>query len=143
VRLSLPQAWEDLGHVADVGVRVRGATAEEAAARLVLALGALLAGGGPSEPVEEARLSAPGEDATAAAVGLLREVLWRFASRRLMPCACEVHRAGPGGAEATVAFARWDPERNAEGADVKAVTWHAARLAPEGDGWVGQAVFDI
>ncbi len=54
-----------------------------------------------------------------------------------------MHRAAPDGAEATVGFARYDPVRHAEGADVKAVTWHAARLEPEGDGWVAQAVLDI
>jgi SHS2 domain-containing protein len=48
-----------------------------------------------------------------------------------------------GGAEATVAFARYDPERHGEGMDVKAVTWHAARLEREGDGWVAQVVLDV
>jgi SHS2 domain-containing protein len=143
VRLDLPQPFEDLGHVADVGVRVRGATAEEALARLVLALGTLLSGGGPVIPVLEERIAVPGPDATAAAVALLRELLFRFATERLLPCGCEVHRAGAGGATATVALARFHPDLHAEGADVKAVTWHAARLAPEGDAWVGQAVFDV
>ena len=54
--------------------------------------------------------------------------MFRFAAERLIPVAVEVHRAAEDGAEATVAFARYDPVRHAEGADVKAVTWHAARL---------------
>ncbi|MGC3997537.1 MAG: archease [Anaeromyxobacter sp.] len=37
----------------------------------------------------------------------------------------------------------WDPERHAEGLDVKAITWHLARLAPEGSGWTGQVVVDV
>src|SRR6185369_166244 len=44
LRLALPQPFEDLGHVADVGVAVAGRTAEEALARLVLAYAALLTG---------------------------------------------------------------------------------------------------
>jgi SHS2 domain-containing protein len=76
-------------------------------------------------------------------VALLRELLFRFATERLIPCEVEVHRVTGEAAEATVAFARYDPARHAEGADVKAVTWHAARLEPEGAGWVAQAVFDI
>lgn len=143
MRLALPQPFEDLGHVADVGVRVRGATAEEALARLVLALGALLAGGGAAAPEVEERLAVRGGPGRAlAAVALLREVLWRFASSRLLPAACEPVAIGEDRAEAIVGFARWDPARH-EGADVKAVTQHAARLEPEGDGWVGQAVFDV
>ena len=73
------------------------------------------------------------------AVALLRELLFRLRDR-----AGEVPVGGRGaprsdraGAEATVAFARYDPERHAEGADVKAVTWHAARLErePADGGW--------
>jgi SHS2 domain-containing protein len=144
MRLALPQPWEDLGHTADVGVRVRGASAEEALARLALAFGTLVTGGdAPPAEREERVAAASGGGLADAAVALLRELLFRFATERLVPAQVEVHRVGPGGAEATVAFARYDPERHAEGADVKAVTWHAARLEPEGGGWVAQMVFDI
>lgn len=143
MRLSLPQPFEDIGHTADLGIRVRGATAEEALARLALALGAVLGGDGPFTAEREERLLVDGGgDATSAAVAFLRELLWRFASERLFPCACEVTRVDGVRAEGTVALSRWDPERSA-GADVKAVTWHAARLEPQGDGWVGQVVLDV
>jgi SHS2 domain-containing protein len=144
VRYALPQPYEDLGHTADVGVRVRGASAEEALARLALALGALLAGGADAPPEREERLAVAGGSGLAGtAVALLRELLYRFATERLIPTELEVHRVSEGAAEATVAFARYDPVRHAEGVDVKAVTWHAARLEPEAGGWVAQAVLDI
>ena len=143
MRLALPQPFEDLGHTADLGVRVRGATAEEALARLVLALGAVLGGEGAFSPEREERLSVPGgADPAGSAVALLRELLFRFATTRLFPCACEITRVDGARAEGTVAFARWDPDQGL-GADVKAVTWHAARLEPEADGWVGQVVLDV
>src|SRR5512141_194049 len=144
MRLALPQPYEDLGHTADVGVRVRGASAEEALARLALAFGTLVTGGDavPAEREERVAVAAAGGPADAA-VALLRELLYRFATERLVPAEVEVHRVAASGAEATVAFGRYDPERHAEGADVKAVTWHAARLEPEGGGWVAQMVFDI
>ncbi len=144
MRLRLPQPYEDLGHTADVGVRVRGATAEEALGRLALALGTLLSGGAPAPPGPDRRMAVAGGPGRAGtAVALLRELLFRFATERLLPAEIEVHRADEAGAEATVAFARWDPERHAEGADVKAVTWHAARLEPEGAGWIAQAILDV
>jgi protein archease len=144
MRLRLPQPYEDLGHTADVGVRVRGASAEEALARLALAFGTLVTGGDAPIAEREERVAVGGGGAHAdAAVALLRELLYRFATERVVPAEVEVHRAAPGGVEATVGFARYDPERHAEGADVKAVTWHAARLEPEGEGWVAQMVFDI
>jgi SHS2 domain-containing protein len=145
VRLSLPQPFEDLDHTADVGVRVRGATPEEALGRLALALGALLAGGAPAPVEREERIAvSAGPALSEVAVALLRELLFRFATEHGLPVEIEVLRADERGAEAAVGFARWDPDRHAEGADVKAVTWHAARLEPDpGGGWVGQAVFDI
>jgi len=144
VRYALPQPYEDLDHTADVGVRVRGATPEEALARLALALGALLSGGGGAPPAREERIAVAGGPGLAAtAIALLRELLFRFATERLFPCEVEVLRADEDGAEAVVAFARWDPALHAEGADVKAVTRHAARLEREGAGWVAQAVLDV
>jgi SHS2 domain-containing protein len=144
VRLALPQPFEDLGHVADVGVRVRGATAEEALARLVLAFAALAAGGGAVAPEREEPVRVEGgPDLAGSAVALLRELHFRLAAGGLLPAACEVRAITPAGAEAVVAFGRRDPLLHAEGVDLKAVTWHAARLEPDGEGWVGQAVFDI
>jgi SHS2 domain-containing protein len=143
VRYALPQPFEDLGHTADVGVRVRGATAAEALSRLALALGALLAGGGPVPVEREETVTVPGGPGAAAAVGLLRELLFRFAAERLLPAEIEIVRLGEDAVEARVGFGRYDPDRHAEGADVKAITWHLARLDREGDGFVGQAVFDV
>ncbi|WP_242361497.1 MULTISPECIES: archease [Anaeromyxobacter] len=144
MRLSLPQPYEDLGHTADVGVRTRGATAEEALARLVLAFAALAAGGAAVAAEREERVAVEGGPGLAgSAVALLRELLYRLATEALVPAACEVLRVDAAGTEAVVAFGRRDPVLHAEGADLKAVTWHAARLEREGAGWVAQAVFDI
>jgi SHS2 domain-containing protein len=142
--LTLPQPFEDLGHVADVGVRVRGTSAEEALARLALALGALLAGGGLLAPGEEELVAvAGGPGLGGTAVALLRELLFRFATRRLIPAAVEVIAVDEVAAEVRVRFAPWDPEAHAEGQDVKAVTWHLAKLEHEDGDWIGQAVFDV
>lgn len=144
MRVRLPQGYEDLSHTADVGVRVRGASAEEALARLALVLGTLITAGDAPAPEREERISSPGGGRLAdAAVLFLRELLYRFATDRLLPAEVEIQRVDTNGVEATVAFARYDPVRHAEGADVKAVTWHAARLEREGPGWVAQMVFDV
>ncbi len=144
MRWSLPQPWEEVPHTADVGIAVRGATAEEALARLVLALGALLAGGGAVEEtvVEDLEVH-EGADLPQTALAVLRELLFRHATRHRIPCAVEVLAFGPGAARLRVASGARDPERHAEGADVKAVTWHAARFEREGGGWRAQAILDV
>jgi SHS2 domain-containing protein len=144
VRLSLPQPWEELSHTADVGIAARGATPEEALARLVLALGALVAGGGPVPEGSEAEFTVSGgPDLAGTAVAVMREVLFRLATRGEIPCACEVLWLRPGEARLRVASAVRDPVLHAEGADVKAVTWHQARFEPEGEGWRAQVILDV
>ena len=144
MRYLLPQPFEQLDHTADLGVAVEGATPEETLARLVLALGALLAGGGPAEPGPEERVAcAGGPDRAGSAVALLRELLYRFATARLLPASCRPLRIDAAGAEAAVGFARWDPALHGEGVDVKAVTWHAARFEPAEGRWRAQVVLDV
>jgi SHS2 domain-containing protein len=143
VRLRGEQPWEDLEHTADVGLRVRGASAEEALGRLVLAFATLVTGGAAADPVrEEVVTVAGGPGLAGTAVALLRELLFRLSTERLVPLEVDVRAADERGAVAAVLFGRHDRERHAEGADVKAVTWHAARLEREGDGWVAQIVLD-
>jgi SHS2 domain-containing protein len=144
VRLSLPQPWEEISHTADVGIAARGDTPEEALARLVLALGALLAGGGAvAEDRVEDMTVREGSDLAQTAVAVLREVLYRCVTARTLPCGCEVLSLRPGEARLVVATGPRDPVRHAEGADVKAVTWHAARFEPEGGGWRAQVILDV
>jgi protein archease len=144
VRWSQPQPYEDLDHTADVGVRVEGSSAEEALARLVLAQGALLAGGGPLEVSREERIAVATPDLVGAAVEILRELLYRFATAREIVAWCEVEQLGANRAAIRVGLARWDPESHAEGVDLKAVTWHAAGFERDADGrWRAQVVFDI
>jgi len=145
VRLAAPQPFEDLGHTADAGVRVRGATAEEALGRLVLAMGSLLSGGAPVTARREVAVEVAGGPGLAgSAVALLRELLYLFVTERVAPAACDVLRVDEGHAEARVALGSLGPEHG-DGLDLKAVTRHATRLEPDPEqgGWIGQVVFDV
>jgi SHS2 domain-containing protein len=144
VRLALPQPFRDLEHTADVGVAVEGATPEETLARLVLAQAALLAGEGAVEARHEERIVVEGEGCLELAVGLLRELLFRFATERVIAGACEVLALDPSArAEVVVGLGPYDPHVHGEGLDLKAVTWHAARFEEVGGRWRAQVVFDI
>lgn len=144
MRLSLPQPWEEVSHTADTGIAARGATPEEALARLVLALGALAAGGGAvRESGEEEFTVREGGDLAGTAVAVMREVLFRLATRGRIPCSCEVLTLRPGEARVRVGSGARDPEIHAEGADVKAVTWHEARLDRDGEGYRAQVILDV
>jgi SHS2 domain-containing protein len=144
VRYRHPQPHRDLEHTADVGVEVRGASREEALARLVLAEAALLAGGGPVAAEREERLRAPPGGPGEAALWFLRELLFRFATERLLVAGCEVLSLDPAaGAELVLELGRFDPARHGEGLDLKAVTRHQPAFGPEGGEWRARVFFDI
>ncbi|HET8725543.1 MAG TPA: archease [Anaeromyxobacteraceae bacterium] len=143
-RLDLPQPWEEVSHTADLGIAARGATPGEALCRLVLAFGALVAGGGPVRESEgEALVVTGGADLAQTAVEVMREVLYRLATRGLVPCGCAVDSLRPGEARLRIWSGPRDPALHGEGADPKAVTWHAARLEPDGGGWRAQVILDV
>lgn len=143
MKFEAPSPYRELDHTADAAIEVEGATEEEVYARAALALGQLLAGGGPLTQAVERTLEPAGYDRISQLVGLCRDVLACFYDERLVLSAIEV-RIGPPFA-ATGWFARWDPQLHAEGTDVKAVTYGGARFEPraDGSGWLGRLIFDI
>ena len=85
---------------------------------------------------------AAGADPSQTAVAVLRELLFRFATERVIAGAVEVLRLDGRGAALRVGFGRFDPARH-PGADVKAVTYHLARFGEDGGRYRAQVVLDI
>lgn len=143
-RFTRPQPYEELEHTADAGVRVRGETEEETLARLVLAFADIVSGGGEVSPTEELVIETEPSDRAAMAVDVLRELLFQFDSKGLIPYACEVLRFEPGsGSAVKVELGPWVESAHGEGLVLKAVTLHEARFEPSDTGWLAQVVFDV
>ena len=143
MRYTLPQPYRELDHTADVGVEVEGASAEEAVARLVLAMSALLTGGGPTEVRRELTVEVGPGPALDRAVDLLRELLYHFDTEQEIAASCEVTRWSDEGAAIAVGFAPWDPDAHEEGTELKAVTLHEACFEPSAGGFVARIVFNV
>ena len=142
-RYTLPQPYEEIDHIADLGVEVEGASAAEALARLVLAEAALLAGGGLVKADRLARFEVVGPDLCTAALGLLRELLYRFATERVIAASCTVSARRQGGFEVLIELGPFDPVAHAEGWDLKAVTLHRASFAEEASRFRARVIFDV
>lgn len=143
-RYRAPQPFEELDHTADAGVLTRGSTADEALARLILALGSLLAGGAEIRAKTRAVVSVEPGERTDMAVDLLRELLFRFERDGAIPAEVSVIAFdSANGATVEVGFAAYDSGVHADGLVLKAVTHHAARFEHECEGWVAQVVFDV
>jgi SHS2 domain-containing protein len=155
--------FELLEHTADVGIRARGATLEEAFEQATLGLaeilGALAPGGsgGPGEAVA-VEVSAP--DLGGLLVDWLNEALWLREVRQAWLAGVRVDRVGDGMAVGSVTFSSRGPAGQVAAGDpasedgphdpapdgtfVKAVTYHRLRVEPDpSGGWLVEVYLDV
>jgi len=141
MKIEAPIEYRELDHTADVAIEVDGAVEEEVSSRAALALGQMLAGGGPMTQQVERTIEPAGHDRVSQLIGLLRDVLAAFYDERLILTAIDVRLGTPFSAVGW--FTHWDPAVHGEGVDVKAVTYGGALFEPAGDGWRARLIFDI
>ena len=132
--------FELLEHTADIGVRARGATLEEAFEQATLGLaevqGALAPGPGDPVPVEVSAADPGG-----LLVDWLNEVLWLTETRRAGVAGVRVERVGDGTASGAVVLSSGPAP---DGTFVKAVTYHRLRVEPNpGGGWLVEVYLDV
>jgi SHS2 domain-containing protein len=145
-RYELPQPYEEVDHTADVGLLVRGQDPCEVLARLLLALGALMAGGGEVRRAHMRELEVPAGTRVAMALDLLRAQLIHFALEHEIVGAVEVVAFEPTrGARVLIETGPYDPVAHLEGGELKAVTLHGARFEEEraSGGWMAQVILDV
>jgi SHS2 domain-containing protein len=141
--------FELLEHTADVGVRARGATLEEAFEQAALGLAEVLGARrpGPSPPGGARGREAVAVEVTAGDTGgllvdWLNEVLWLHETRGHAAIAeVRVERVGDGRASGSVTFSSTDPP--ADGTFVKAVTYHRLRVDRDAGGWLAEVYLDV
>jgi len=139
--------FELLEHTADVGIRARGPTLEEAFEQATLGLaevqGALAPGqeGAPG-PVEAVAVQVGAADPGGLLVDWLNEVLWLAETRQAAVAGVRVERVGDGTAAGEVVLASGGPAP--AGTFVKAVTYHRLRVEPDPDGgWLVEVYLDV
>ena len=133
--------FELLEHTADVGVRARGATLEEAFEQATLGLAEVLGAGRPGQgEVVAVEVTAP--DPGALLVDWLNEVLWLHETRgHAAIAAVRVERVTGDRAAGNVTFSSTDPP--ADGTFVKAVTYHRLRVGRDAGGWLAEVYLDV
>jgi len=142
--LHSPQPFEELPHVADIHIRVRGESREAALARMALVHAQLVSGGGPvtvtgRETIEVGESA----DLVLVAIDVLRALHDRFLLAGHIAPTVTVLEFGLTGARLQVAYGHYDPHLHGEGLDIKAVTYHQARFDDGPEGAAAELVFDI
>lgn len=143
---ALPQPFEEIDHTADIGMRVVGATPEACLARLVLGMTTLTLGATAVklEPDMTRHLALEPDEHVAMMVDVLRELLFVFDTEHRLPVRCTVHTFDDReGVSLELAMASIVEADHEDLTDLKAVTWHEAKLEPLSDGWTAQVIFDV
>jgi len=138
-----PPAWEHFEHGADVGVRGRGRTMEEAFARAACALCAIVVEPALVRPHVETRLACDAPDVELLLVGWLDAVIFEMSAHRMIFRDFRVAIRGPQ--LSGVALGEpIDDERHHPAVEIKGATHTLLRVARDADGgWTAQTVVDV
>lgn len=144
-------AFRLVDHTADLAIEAEGPTAAAALADAACGLTAVLTGRREVHhlglPDRELAFAVEAPDRIALLVAFLSELLWHFESQDLLWLGGGVRlgtgREGIARLEARGNAVRHDPARHGRGVEVKAVTYHDARLEEAGGRWRLRALLDI
>lgn len=133
--------FEVLEHTADVGLRGRGSTCEEAFEAVAEGLADLTGTWFPDEG-EPRSVSLAASDREALLAAWVEELLYLHESADAVFGAFRVSRVDDAGLEATV---RVEPRgsRELEGVGVKAPTYHRLRVERFGGTWIAEIYLDV
>lgn len=138
--------WRTLDHTADVALEVEAASWPELLAEATRAFGEWMTGGGldPALHRTERALEVHGDDHADTWVRYWRELLRLWTVEGFLAVQARATAAADGMSATArvgcVSAGALDPARCA---DVKAVTWHAARVEPRNGRWTGTIVLDL
>lgn len=139
----MTRAFEILDHTADIGVRAFGRTLPQVYENAARGMLALMVRPESVRPVAVDDVEVEGDDAVDLLVTWLHELLFRFDARKQVFAEVMVETVTTRHLRAKLKGEALDLTRHELIREIKAVTYHGARVDQEGDGWVAEVLFDI
>jgi SHS2 domain-containing protein len=130
-------------HTADGGLAVEAATVEALFAETALALVAQIVDPRAIRVRQWREVAVSGSDWTDLMVNWLRELLYFFNGELWLAGEVDMERVTPTGLAARVGGEPFDPSRHDVKNEIKAVTYHQARVNCEDGVWRAQVIFDL
>lgn len=135
--------WQHFAHGADIGVRGRGATLEEAFAQAAMALTAVVADPTTVRPEQSVRLQCRMGDRDLLLYEWLNALVFQMATRRMLFSRFELRVSGDR-LDAVAHGETVDVLRHAPAVEVKGATLTELAVRQEPDGrWIAQCVLDV
>lgn len=132
-----------MDHTADVGIEVWAGNANELFAGAAEALFDLIVDRGGLSGQTTRSLTIEGTDWTDLLVNWLRELLTLWNGEQLLVCRTMIGPIDPRGLSATIVVDRFDPGRHHIENEVKAVTYHQARVEATAGKWAARFIVDV
>ena len=137
----MTRGYEILEHTADVGIRARGSTLEEAFASAAEGLAELMGAWFPDQG-HERPMEVRAADRAALLVVWMDELLYLHEAEDVVFGGFEVDGVGDRRLRARVLVAARG-DRQLEDVGIKAATYHRLRVNPDGEGWLAQVYLDV
>lgn len=136
-------SYKLLDHTADIGIRVagdnlKGLYTNTAHAMFDLIRGSLICEDGSVTPLE-----VQGADKVDLMINWLRELLYVWTGRERLVCCVGVNEISSQMIKAQVTTIDYDAGRHVIYHELKAVTYHQAKVEEGGAGWVAEVIFDV
>lgn len=140
--------YETFEHTADIGLRSYGANQEELFRHAARGLFELITDLDKIKEDREAPVSAVQFNLNAEDCGLLllkwlRELLYLFSTRKLVPIKIDFEKISETCLEAKIGGKVFDPERHEQRYEVKAITYHEFGIQKENSDWIATVIVDI
>lgn len=132
-----------LEHTADLGFWVTADDPRQLFAAAVGALAELMVSGPREGDISWLPLELSGSDLAELLVALLNEVVYLWDAESLLAVALELGELTPVRLVGRLGVLPRDPARHRTAEPVKAVTYHAASVEPQGQGWRAQVILDV
>jgi SHS2 domain-containing protein len=134
---------ETFDHTADVGLDARADTLAELFEALSEGLADVVCPRGPVAEADKRTIHVEAEDVEALAVDFLCEVLAAIQEDRFALASVSVGEISDAAVTAELAGEPYDETRHEIATEVKAVTYHQLKIAPEVDHWIGRIILDL
>ncbi len=135
--------YQTIDHTADLGITVQAESVESLFKEAALALSELIVGKRAFKSVEEIRISVSGSDWPDLMVNWLRELLYLWNGKNLMPGAVAIRALKPFTLDATVMVDSTFCDPHDVLNDIKAVTYHQISVENQAANWQANIIFDI
>jgi len=136
-------AYGFLEHTADMGLWVEAEDLAGLLASAAVSLAEVMVAGPREGPVQWLPLALEEENAAGLLVALLNEVIYRLDGEGLLTVALEPAQVDERRLEGRLGVIPFDPRRHRLRRQVKAATYHQAKVVPGGRGWRAEVILDV